>query len=93
MKILNIDSQGDVAKCVEFTDDIVGNIVYDDANTLRSRLLEKYKENKCDSCFYSCRYSAQYPFKEMMGGVKYLLGRGRNYLPKHIKNILVKIAH
>lgn len=91
--LLNIDSMGNVAKCVEFTDDIVGNIAYDDAKTLRSRLLEKYKENKCDSCFYSCRYSAQYPFKEMMGGVKYLLGEGRNYLPKHIKNILVKIAH
>jgi len=88
--LLNVDSQGNVAKCVEFTVDIVGNIVYDDVNTLRSRLIEKYKENKCGSCFYSCRYSAQFPFKEIIGGVKYFLGKGRNYLPKHIKSILEK---
>lgn len=84
--LLNIDNQGNVSKCVEFTDDIVGNIVYDDANTLKSRLLKKYKENKCESCFYSCRYSAQYPFKEMMGVVKYLLEEERNYFLQHIKN-------
>jgi MoaA/NifB/PqqE/SkfB family radical SAM enzyme len=51
----NIDSYGNVSKCVEFADDTVGNVIHDDVKELIERLNLKQKTNRCAGCWYNCR--------------------------------------
>jgi MoaA/NifB/PqqE/SkfB family radical SAM enzyme len=53
--LLNIDSSGEVSVCIDRLDDPVGNIFTDDIQVLETRLLARQKENRCRSCWTSCR--------------------------------------
>lgn len=51
----NIDNYGNVSKCVEFANDVVGNIIHDDVHKLMDGLNQKYRTNRCAGCWYNCR--------------------------------------
>ncbi|MGB8658047.1 MAG: radical SAM protein [Candidatus Zixiibacteriota bacterium] len=51
----NIDQKGDVAKCVEDLKNPVGNIKTSGVEELKSALLQKQLQNRCQACWYGCR--------------------------------------
>jgi radical SAM protein with 4Fe4S-binding SPASM domain len=51
----NIDSNGDVARCVECRDDPVANIYRDGSQVIHRRLRAAGKNNPCRRCWYNCR--------------------------------------
>ena len=53
--LFDIDSQGNVALCIDTIDDPVGNILHDDIFDLQRRLLERHRTNRCCRCWTSCR--------------------------------------
>ena len=71
----NIDSYGNVAKCVEFSKDSVGNIIRDDVHELVRALNARYKSNRCTGCWYNCRGEMEtlYTWKGARAGLPRLL--------------------
>jgi MoaA/NifB/PqqE/SkfB family radical SAM enzyme len=57
--LCNIDCNGDVALCIDRLESPVGNILRDDAGTIRRKLLERYRANRCRACWTSCRGSIE----------------------------------
>jgi radical SAM protein with 4Fe4S-binding SPASM domain len=53
--LFNIDSQGNVSRCIDRLDEYAGNIFTDDIHTIRQKLLYHFKETKCGECWTSCR--------------------------------------
>lgn len=71
----NIDSYGNVSKCVEFTNEIVGNVLQDDPHDLVKLLHDRYKANRCAGCWYNCRGEMEilYTWKGARAGLPRLL--------------------
>ncbi|MCP4154928.1 MAG: radical SAM protein [bacterium] len=57
--LFNIDSQGNVTRCIDCLDEPVGNILTDDMKEIRKKMLEKHTHGGCDSCWTSCRGSIE----------------------------------
>jgi MoaA/NifB/PqqE/SkfB family radical SAM enzyme len=57
--LLNIDNRGRVARCTETLSEPVGNILTDEAETIRDRLLTVQQERPCAKCWTSCRGFAE----------------------------------
>ena len=57
--LMNIDNHGNVARCTETLDEPVGNILTDDPNVLRERLLDVQRTRSCAQCWTSCRGFAE----------------------------------
>jgi radical SAM protein with 4Fe4S-binding SPASM domain len=53
--LFNIDSQGNVTRCIDRLDESAGNILTDDIDTLRRNLLNYHKTSNCGECWTSCR--------------------------------------
>lgn len=51
----NVDSTGDVAICVERRAAPLANLYRDGVQTIRQRLREAAKRNRCMDCWYNCR--------------------------------------
>lgn len=60
--LLNIDNQGNVARCTETVDEPVGNILHEDVWEIRKKLLKLQKEKECNQCWTSCRGFAESMF-------------------------------
>lgn len=73
--LFNIDSQGDVTRCIDSLEEPVGNIIRDDILSIKEKLLEKYSESRCDKCWTSCRGS----FETLMYGKKRLYNLLQSY--------------
>lgn len=57
--LFNIDSQGNVTRCIDRLDDIAGNIFRDDMKIIRHNLFKQYQTDKCGVCWTSCRGSIE----------------------------------
>ncbi len=57
--LCNIDSQGDVSLCIDRVADTLGNLLREDMQTIRKKLILKYHQNTCRSCWTSCRGSIE----------------------------------
>jgi radical SAM protein with 4Fe4S-binding SPASM domain len=57
--LFNIDSQGQVTRCIDTLDDPVGNIISDDLIPVQEKLLAQYRESNCEKCWTSCRGSIE----------------------------------
>ena len=53
--LCNVDSQGDVALCIDRLETKVGNLLTDDAKTIARRLRAAHEANTCQECWTSCR--------------------------------------
>jgi MoaA/NifB/PqqE/SkfB family radical SAM enzyme len=53
--LFNIDCQGNVSRCIDRLDDLAGNLLIDDAATVRRNLLLQFENNNCSDCWTSCR--------------------------------------
>ncbi len=51
----NIDTNGDISRCVEFRSRPVANLARDDVGEIMRRLREVYRANDCTACWYNCR--------------------------------------
>jgi MoaA/NifB/PqqE/SkfB family radical SAM enzyme len=71
----NIDSYGNVAKCVEFSNESVGNIMDDDVHALIDGLNERHRTNRCAGCWYNCRGEMEilYTWKGARAGLPRLI--------------------
>jgi len=57
--LFNIDSQGNVTRCIDRLEEQAGNILTDDISVLKKKLLEFHKNNDCGECWTSCRGSIE----------------------------------
>jgi MoaA/NifB/PqqE/SkfB family radical SAM enzyme len=57
--LCNIDCQGQVSLCIDRMDDPVGNILAEEMETIRRKLLQAYRNNPCRGCWTSCRGSIE----------------------------------
>ncbi len=57
--LLNVDSRGNVTRCIDRLDAPVGNILTDDVRGLRDRLLARARTEDCGACWTSCRGSIE----------------------------------
>lgn len=57
--LFNIDSQGNVTRCIDTLDSCAGNILKDDLNRIMDNLNEQFKFNRCGGCWTSCRGSVE----------------------------------
>jgi radical SAM protein with 4Fe4S-binding SPASM domain len=73
--LFNIDSQGNVTRCIDSLDDPVGNIISDDMFAVKRKLLEKHRESGCGSCWTSCRGSIE----TLMYGKRRLYNLSKSY--------------
>ncbi len=76
----NIDSQGDVAICVEKRGQPVGNLYKDDIIALFQRMRPVHKTNRCRQCWYNCRgevESIYRPYGLFRSLPTYVFDRGR----------------
>ncbi len=71
----NIDNYGNVSKCVEFADDVVGNVIDDDMLEIAKALNERQRANRCTGCWYNCRGEMEilYTLKGARAGLPKLL--------------------
>jgi MoaA/NifB/PqqE/SkfB family radical SAM enzyme len=53
--LCNIDCRGNVSLCIDRVAEPVANLLTDDVKTVRNALLAAHAENKCKSCWTSCR--------------------------------------
>jgi MoaA/NifB/PqqE/SkfB family radical SAM enzyme len=53
--LFNIDCRGEVTRCIDRLDNPVGNILADDLDELRKRLLLQQEAGDCGDCWTSCR--------------------------------------
>ncbi|HUW57757.1 MAG TPA: radical SAM protein [Planctomycetota bacterium] len=74
--MLNIDTTGNVAKCIEDRAHPVGNILTDDLQILLKRLRARHRANTCTHCWYSCRSELE-AFYKLRGMVYSML---RNFV-------------
>ena len=51
----NIDSSGDIAKCVEERSRPIANLYGDEIRTIVQRLRDSGRHNTCQDCWYNCR--------------------------------------
>ncbi|MCP5106009.1 MAG: radical SAM protein [bacterium] len=72
--LFNIDSRGNVGRCIDTIDEPVGNIITDDIAEIKVKLLEKQVEGRCGNCWTSCR-----------GSIETLM-YGKNHLTNLIKS-------
>jgi len=56
---MNIDNYGNVARCTETTDMPVGNIIHEDAESIKNKLFNAQNTNSCAQCWTSCRGFAE----------------------------------
>jgi len=76
--LMNIDNQGNVARCTETLDEPVGNILSDDILDIRDGLRAAQAGSDCNECWTSCRGFAECmyakprmrQFKEFLVSVK-----------------------
>ena len=57
--LFNIDSQGNVTRCIDRLDDVAGNILTDDMKIIRQNLYDQFKSSNCGECWTSCRGSIE----------------------------------
>ncbi len=57
--LFNIDSQGNVTRCIDMLEDVAGNILTDDLNVIKQNLHNQFKTNACGECWTSCRGSIE----------------------------------
>lgn len=57
--LFNIDSSGDVSLCIDRLEEKAGNILKDDMQEIRKKLLEMHQNNNCGGCWTSCRGSIE----------------------------------
>lgn len=55
--LFNIDSQGNVSRCIDCLDDSAGNILTDDIAAIQQNLLQLPERAECRGCWTSCRGS------------------------------------
>jgi radical SAM protein with 4Fe4S-binding SPASM domain len=53
--LFNIDSQGNVTRCIDRLDELAGNILTDDIKTIKKNLYNHFKNSPCGDCWTSCR--------------------------------------
>jgi MoaA/NifB/PqqE/SkfB family radical SAM enzyme len=53
--LFNIDCVGNVTRCIDQLDVVAGNILNDDLDYIRMKLIEQTKTNECSACWTSCR--------------------------------------
>lgn len=53
--LFNINSQGNVSRCIDRLDEIAGNILTDDVKTIKENLNNQFKNSNCGDCWTSCR--------------------------------------
>jgi len=51
----NIDAQGRIARCVEFSHRPIGRLEECTSKVLSARLRAEYRRNHCKACWYNCR--------------------------------------
>lgn len=51
----NVDTNGDISRCVEFRNSPVANLAEDPINVIMRRLKRAHRNNTCHSCWYNCR--------------------------------------
>jgi MoaA/NifB/PqqE/SkfB family radical SAM enzyme len=56
---LNIGSRGEVSRCIDTLNEPVGNILTEEATTIRDRLRKTQREKDCSHCWTSCRGFAE----------------------------------
>jgi len=57
--LFNIDSQGNVTRCIDCLDDSAGNILTDDIVGIKRNLLHQFGKSECFGCWTSCRGSIE----------------------------------
>lgn len=57
--LMNIDTRGNVSRCIEMLNEPVGNILTDDVMEIRERLGKLQREQSCAQCWTSCRGFAE----------------------------------
>jgi len=57
--LFNIDSQGNVTRCIDTLEDSAGNILLDDMGTIQNNLLRQFTQSPCTGCWTSCRGSIE----------------------------------
>jgi radical SAM protein with 4Fe4S-binding SPASM domain len=57
--LFNIDSQGNVTRCIDRLDDVAGNIFVDNMNAILSKLNQQFESDACGTCWTSCRGSIE----------------------------------
>lgn len=57
--LCNIDSQGNVTRCIDCLDDIAGNIFTDEVAAIQRNLLWQFERSECSGCWTSCRGSIE----------------------------------
>jgi MoaA/NifB/PqqE/SkfB family radical SAM enzyme len=72
----NVDTNGDVSRCVEFRGRPVANLTRDPVNTIMRRLRRCYKNNNCRACWFNCRGEVEvmYSRRGLINAVPKLLG-------------------
>ena len=51
----NIDTNGDISRCVEFRNQPIANLARDDVVEIMRRLRKAHRTNDCNACWYNCR--------------------------------------
>lgn len=57
--LFNIDSQGNVTRCIDTLEFSAGNILKDDLPNIMDNLEKQYESNHCGGCWTSCRGSVE----------------------------------
>ena len=67
----NIDNYGNIAKCVERRDQIIGNLLESDINDILKGLASVNGEKSCRRCWYNCRGEVEclYSFKGLLASL------------------------
>jgi len=53
--LFNIDSQGNVTRCIDRLDESAGNMLTDDVETIKKNLFHHFETKDCGACWTSCR--------------------------------------
>lgn len=71
----NIDNYGNIAKCVEYLDKPIGNILTDPVGAIVQRLKGENRLNRCSACWYNCRGEIEslYSLKGLTDSIPMLL--------------------
>ncbi|MEW6363907.1 MAG: radical SAM protein [Acidobacteriota bacterium] len=59
LNLMNIDCRGSVSLCIDRADEVVGNLLEETTEAIRRKLLARYRDNQCRSCWTSCRGSIE----------------------------------
>ncbi len=71
----NVDTNGDVSRCVEFRGSPVANLVSDPIRKIMRRLKDAHRNNTCRACWYNCRgeIEVMYTRRGLLNAVSKLL--------------------